>query len=455
MMILAFAVLVGWGWKVAEDRWSEKLGKRRWFAATALVSAVMLLEYLSVPIATLPVRISPFIYELGQDPEEYAVIDVPLGRQFGRYYMFQQIYHGKRLIEGVVSRTPADAYAFIQGDDFWARLAENGDIDVTLRDVSRHLDFLARNNTRYVIVHRDDLSKDQLARWRDYFTVDPLYEDSLIIVYSTAPKAGRDFELTSELGAGLGLIRVSVSPVEITQGDNLYIDFRWGSRAAPDRDVHVCLRLVNRAGEISSDKCWEPVEGWPTSEWPAGAVGIGEYLFPVDPQLPVGEYTLVARLLDPATRQRVGDSVALEEILVKEAAPQYRLSTPFGRDLRLLEYGITQDTEALRLALTWRAERRMNVDYKIFVHVRDLESGDRVAQADLMPRNWTYPTTLWEAGEVVSDEIVLPMEGVPGGRYEVVLGVYHPQTGERLPVGDVQGVTGTSDFLRLQEVTIP
>jgi hypothetical protein len=55
-----------------------------------------------------------------------------------------------------------------------AELLENDDIDVTLRDVSRHLAYLSENNVRYVIVHRDFLPKEQLARWRDYFTIAPL-----------------------------------------------------------------------------------------------------------------------------------------------------------------------------------------------------------------------------------------------------------------------------------------
>ena len=43
---------------------------------------------------------------------------------------------------------------------------------------------------------------------------------------------------------------------------------------------------------------------------------------------------------------------------------------------------------------------------------------------------------LLESGglEVVSDEIALSLENVPAGRYQMVVGVYHPETGERLPM---------------------
>ena len=70
--------------------------------------------------------------------------------------------------------------------------------------------------------------------------------------------------------------------------------------------------------------------------------------------------------------------------------------------------------------------------YKFFVHLYDVESGALVAQADVVPRGWTYPNTWWEAEEVVSDKVVLSLEGVPAGTYSLAVGVYDPETGERL-----------------------
>jgi hypothetical protein len=90
MTSLSFAVLVGWGWSFAWDALSQKCRKLYLYAVTLLVSAMILFEYLSVPIGTVPIQLSPFIANMGGDPEEYAVVDLPLGREFSRYYMFQQ-----------------------------------------------------------------------------------------------------------------------------------------------------------------------------------------------------------------------------------------------------------------------------------------------------------------------------------------------------------------------------
>ena len=104
----------------------------------------------------------------------------------------------------------------------------------------------------------------------------------------------------------------------------------------------------------------------------------------------------------------------------------------YGHDLRLLGYDLEKDAAAIHLTLHWQALRRMDVMYKFFVHLYDVESGALVAQADVVPRGWTYPNTWWEAEEVVSDKVVLSLEGVPAGTYSLAVGVYDPETGERL-----------------------
>ena len=131
------------------------------------------------------------------------------------------------------------------------------------------------------------------------------------------------------------------------------------------------------------------------------------------------------------------------------STPQHATSETFGQDLRLLGYDVAQDAEALRLTLHWRAERRMSHYYKFFVHLFVPDTLELVAQADVVPRDWTYPTTWWEAGEVVSDEIILPLEGVPGGWYALAVGVYTPDEG-RLLTGD-----GADRFILGEEVVVP
>jgi len=72
-----------------------------------------------------------------------------------------------------------------------------------------------------------------------------------------------------------------------------------------------------------------------------------------------------------------------------------------------------------------------------------------------VPRQWTYPTNWWEGGEVVSDEIALPLENVPAGVYRISVGIYDPDTMERLPAQTGDSVP-LDDHLELEQaVRIP
>jgi hypothetical protein len=54
------------------------------------------------------------------------------------------------------------------------------------------------------------------------------------------------------------------------------------------------------------------------------------------------------------------------------------------------------------------------------------------------PPVWgSYPTTDWGTGEIVFDQYLIPVkEGAPPGEYRLLVGLYDPATGARLPVLD-------------------
>ncbi len=70
------------------------------------------------------------------------------------------------------------------------------------------------------------------------------------------------------------------------------------------------------------------------------------------------------------------------------------------------------------------------------MHLMD-GTGNLVAQHDSWPRNGRYPTSVWDQGEVVDDRhsLVLPAN-LPDGDYQVIMGLYSVESGERLPVLD-------------------
>jgi len=119
-------------------------------------------------------------------------------------------------------------------------------------------------------------------------------------------------------------------------------------------------------------------------------------------------------------RVRLGDKIILEG---------YRL---IDREARA--------GDILRLTLHWRVEGEVEEDYKVFVHLLDKEGGI-VAQRDGEPQGGMRPTSGWGVGEEVEDNhgVMIP-EGLLAGEHEIVVGVYEPESGERLPIVDEGGV---------------
>ncbi|MCB0197765.1 MAG: hypothetical protein KDJ65_37825, partial [Anaerolineae bacterium] len=88
---------------------------------------------------------------------------------------------------------------------------------------------------------------------------------------------------------------------------------------------------------------------------------------------------------------------------------------------------------ALSLTFYWQPTAPMDVDYTIFVHVRN-ETGETVAQNDRPPLGGAYPTRLWDQDEIIRDENTIPLPEIEPGRYDVAIGMYDPSTGARLTI---------------------
>jgi uncharacterized membrane protein len=144
--------------------------------------------------------------------------------------------------------------------------------------------------------------------------------------------------------------------------------------------------------------------------------------------------------------------------------PQNATNVSLGREVRLLGYDIIPvtcqtvsggdgDECWLELTLFWQAQQKMETDYTVFVHLIGPD-GQIIAQRDAPPDNGAYPTSRWATGEVVADpvRIPLPQKLFDDVTLEVVVGMYHPHTGQRLPVLDLQNQS-VDDRIVLGQVT--
>ncbi|MBP6471993.1 MAG: glycosyltransferase family 39 protein [Chloroflexi bacterium] len=132
--------------------------------------------------------------------------------------------------------------------------------------------------------------------------------------------------------------------------------------------------------------------------------------------------------------------VKIAPLTGETAVPSNPLVANFGDQAALVGYDLQPDGADLRLRLYWQALAPMAVDYTMFAHLLRAD-GQLLAQHDAQPGNGRYPTTIWDSGEIVVEEVVLrvPPNAVPA---RIAVGLYRLDTLERLAVmGGGEGET--------------
>ena len=372
--------------------------------------------------------------------------------------MFDQTIHQRPILQGNLSRLPSDVYSYVDANPWLYVLRRTHEMSPELSDVGRQLAALAKDGIRYIILHKE-IEPDRFARWRRHLLAEPRYEDEHIAAYTTSPEAGVDFELVKELAPGLGPIDVLISADCLNPGRVLEADVGWGSTSDLDQDFDVSISLVDDKGTSLQTEIFALSKAWPTSRWSHNAIAWGYYPLFLSPSIPVGEYAVTLGLLDSGTGHGQGNVMSVQTVTVQSQVCDLAtdpiaidVNALFGNELHLLEYTLRQNERLVDFTPYWRSQRRIDTDYKIFVHIFDPATGEVAAQDDAMPRRWLYPTTLWWAGETVQDPISISMDDASPGTYGIAIGVYEPLTGERLPLVDSYGQLIPDGRLVLEEV---
>jgi 4-amino-4-deoxy-L-arabinose transferase-like glycosyltransferase len=204
--------------------------------------------------------------------------------------------------------------------------------------------------------------------------------------------------------------------------------------------------------------------------WAEGEVVEDGFAVPVRPEAPPGIYHLHLGLYSRASGQPVSLPLVIEGqlsdvtsvvigplkvggppagVVRPDPAPQFPLGQSFAGQITLLGYDLATSASQLTLTLYWRAETTLSRDYTTFLHLRN-QNNETVSQKDGPPAGGRYPTSLWETGEVIRDEISLPVEALPPGDYTPVIGLYDFVTNSRLAT---EGVA--KNEIRLESVTLP
>jgi len=259
-------------------------------------------------------------------------------------------------------------------------------------------------------------------------------------------------------------------PAVAEPGQPVPVTLYWQADQPPGESYVVALRVLDPVGQPAtsldtlpaggrhSTMVWEPGRLFAdTYEMPplwSGAVpGRGELLVILYPRGEPGA-PLPVTVGGPAAghEARLG-VIKLPPPVAADFDPPWPSGAHFDNRFRLLGYEIPQTGvrpgSNLIITLYWEALSPDGRDYTVFVHLLN-EAGELVAQSDGPPRGGTYPTSLWSDGEQIPDEraILLP-PGTPPGRYTLLVGLYDPAGGARLPAYDVDGARYANDAAAL------
>lgn len=272
-----------------------------------------------------------------------------------------------------------------------------------------------------------------------------------------------------ELGGVLAFLGYEWPRREARSGEEVYPALYWQALRGLEEEYEVTIRLRGQDG--AEWLLWQgaPVQGtYPTGQWIAGEVIKDRYALLIDPTISPGEYDIELQVGaaggPPLTTAAGAAALSLGRLRVEAVTRQfvvpdmqYPTHTNLGGQVELLGYDLESETVQaggdVKLRLHWQALREMAKSYTVFTHLLD-GVGQAWGQKDSPPMGGGYPTTLWAAGEVVSDEYVIPVgDDAPAGEYMIEVGMYLLETGERLSVLDGEGQI-VGDRVLLGPVTV-
>ena len=298
----------------------------------------------------------------------------------------------------------------------------------------------------------------------------PAYARPPIITADDIPASAHPFNVT--YGNAVRLLAFQIDRTTVQPGDSLAVTLYWQALQPVDEDLSTYVHLFGWRGQRLGQRDSHAGGGtYPTSRWSPEQVICDTLLLPVREdaagpvaaELEVGLYRLRNMERLPAVDEQ-GQSVGRPILArIKIDVPTRPLLSAHALDANLdnrahligydLSAPVVHSGDIVSLTLHWQVTGKMDRDYTVFVHLVD-EQGSIVAQGDGPPMENAYPTSFWGIGEYLADDhqIIVPTDAKPGGG-RILVGLYDPSTGARLPILGAGGQT-TGDAVLLTAVTI-
>ena len=275
------------------------------------------------------------------------------------------------------------------------------------------------------------------------------------------------------LGDKAALLGCGLSSRDLQPDGVLDLSLHWQALTHILESYSVFVHLVDAEGRMWAQHDGVPLlDLHPTTHWVEGEIISDPRELQLPAEIPSGRYRVQTGMYLPETMERLpvygeqrellGDVAVLDYVRVVDAvpedlSPQQTVSYVLGQEVTLWGYDLdardARPGSKVRVVLYWRAEREIDEDYTVFVHLVDNEGGIW-GQQDNEPEGGFYRTPFWGTGELVRDEYEFVIDtAAPEGEYQIEAGMYILATGQRLPVSDENGqVIGDKILLGSVEV---
>jgi hypothetical protein len=246
------------------------------------------------------------------------------------------------------------------------------------------------------------------------------------------------------------LIGAKIGAEQVKPGERVPVTLYWQALKPMSTNYSVFVHLIGRDyGVVGQFNSYPGLGLYPTRSLKPGQIVVDTYPALVNGgsqapsllQVAVGlfDFNETGRPGVPATGpggQEV-NSIIGQLKLVPEAWPTPPARPPlaeFGDQIWLGDSqieGCSSPQEPCLLTLTWLAQVRPSADYTVFVQL--WQAGEKITGFDAPPLGNNYPTQWWAAGEVIVDPHALDLTQLSPGEYQILVGLYLLDTGERLP----------------------
>jgi hypothetical protein len=301
----------------------------------------------------------------------------------------------------------------------------------------------------------------RLEQWRDDAVVASQESESIATVFNEKPRLAEVPPMTYSLDINFGnrikLLGYDLPVRSLAPGQSVPVTFYWQGLRTMEQSYTVFTKLLNDQQQLGGDVERLPADGYNTIYWLENEVVIDGFELPVKPNISPGVYWLnlglykevngaaislpimVGKQPTEQTSVTIGPikvgNPALDVLLPESFEPEIPLSIELGEipTINLRGYNLAQTDSELQLDLYWEGLTQMPIDWSVFVHVRN-QAGETVAQMDGLAGGERYPTSVWDQGEIVTNELRISVEHLPEADYDLVVGLYDLTTGVRLYV---------------------